>query len=665
MKIEQALHGYNQGHTLLASSINLMSQKDRKKMAILSDWTEYSRTDDEDLSYISAYPLQESSYYVVAKTWYADEKERPGSVWTHSLILNIDNIDVFFDLRLLYDLFRRPEEKNGFSKYNETIELESDQSRETKLLTEGLHIPSLTYWLERLIVNHDNLVFSISESTYFNQAFILILMSHLPEGFWSKMSFCSGSGRVRQYEDKMFDLQFISSIRNKYPTLAKEIKEKNSKEWITLVSKSILEEDKGISILLKKFSNDIEKNINRFQTVIEVYSELDRLNKPSKENIPIFENVLIKIASAFPQPIDGYLFKKSILSDGLTRYFFEEDIFIYIMASTVYSKSFDYAAFDFVKRAEEYIKEHTLLEILSIIDKLLLSPTTNEYKDIILKMGIQSYNTEQIKYIYKEHWMFYKYLAEKTPSILANDIWLDADEKQFCDILNIFTNQRNTSFSNWGQLLRKIIKNKYKIQNEIISILSLNYTDLIKDILDAVNQGILVQKELIEYSKKSPIQIVKWIKFQRSINKQTTRIILDSISPKSEVINTSTSKDWLPMMDADADDITELNVFLFILSYNWLHDDVSFNIYKKAFMPIYEIIAANKLNDKLWEQIAGYCPRPFLGWEWDRCKLLRKGFAERFIYEKREIEEIKTFTPYRILNKKLMKAVRDKYKHRE
>lgn len=664
MKIEQALHGYEQGHTLLACSLNLKSQKDRKKMAILSDWTEYSRTNDSDLSYITAYPLPESSYYVVAKTWYADEKERPGSVWTHSLLLNLDQFNVVFDLRLLYDLFKRPQEKEGFSYYNNAIEIETDQLRGTKLFVDGFHIPSLAYWLEKLIINNESLIFSASESTFFNQAFILILMSHLPEGFWKEMSFCSGSGRLRQYEDKIFNLQFISNIRNKYPAITKDIKEKSENLWINIIEKSILEEDTNIIILLKRFTDDIGANICRFQTIIEVFSELDKLNKPGNENISIFENVLMRMAFSFPKLTDGGLFKKSILSKNMTKYFFDEDIFIYIMATTKYSESFDYVVFNFEERVEKYLKKHLVNEYVPVLEQLLVFSTKNRYKDIVLKKAILTYDKDQIEYIYTKHIIFYKYLIENNPLLLASDIWLNSDRDDFNYIFSVFIEKGNTNFENWNKLLWKLIKGKYKIGEKDIRLISNNYHSFVNDILDIINQGILVQKELIEYSKNSPKEIINWLKSQKSLNKSIIRLILDSMNPQADIVRSSTSIDWLPMLNVESDDMIELNTFLFILSYNWLHDDVAFRYYQKAFMPIYEATANNNISETLWVQVAAYCPKPFLGWEWDRCKLLRKGFAERFLFEKRNLTEIKTFTPYRKLNNKLMKAVKDRCKYR-
>lgn len=65
MKIEQVLHGYSNGHTLLRSSVKSLTVNDAAKMDVLSDWSGY-QDDREDSSYITTYPLVDSPYYVVA-----------------------------------------------------------------------------------------------------------------------------------------------------------------------------------------------------------------------------------------------------------------------------------------------------------------------------------------------------------------------------------------------------------------------------------------------------------------------------------------------------------------------------------------------------------------------------------------------------------------------
>ena len=90
VNVDQTLHGYEDGHRLLASSIKLDEASDRS-MLVLSDMlTPVLQTKDE--SYVSGYPLRTLGKYVIARTWLATELPRPGCVWTHSLLLDQETL---------------------------------------------------------------------------------------------------------------------------------------------------------------------------------------------------------------------------------------------------------------------------------------------------------------------------------------------------------------------------------------------------------------------------------------------------------------------------------------------------------------------------------------------------------------------------------------------
>src|SRR5438128_673752 len=87
---EQALHGYDSGHRLLSSSVSFIPSDERSTL-IMSDLSG-PRLVEGFTEYITAYPLPSRKYYAIAKTWYASEMERPGCVWTHTLLINAEDI---------------------------------------------------------------------------------------------------------------------------------------------------------------------------------------------------------------------------------------------------------------------------------------------------------------------------------------------------------------------------------------------------------------------------------------------------------------------------------------------------------------------------------------------------------------------------------------------
>lgn len=120
--INQALHGYRQGHELLASSIEL-SSLDKRKMLYLSDASGSEFTDNFD-GYLEGYPISSDSY-VLSRTWKASEMKRPGCVWTHSLVIDKKNLRQLNSLNCILKYLKRPDSLEDTSSYKVKIRFDS------------------------------------------------------------------------------------------------------------------------------------------------------------------------------------------------------------------------------------------------------------------------------------------------------------------------------------------------------------------------------------------------------------------------------------------------------------------------------------------------------------------------------------------------------------
>ena len=106
MIVHQTLHGYADGHRLLASSTPL-STENQHLIALLSDISGHSAGVTFE-HYLSGYPVRHD-LFALARTWQAREVSRPGSVWTQTLLIQTDELAAVRDVQPLLDLFRRPE----------------------------------------------------------------------------------------------------------------------------------------------------------------------------------------------------------------------------------------------------------------------------------------------------------------------------------------------------------------------------------------------------------------------------------------------------------------------------------------------------------------------------------------------------------------------------
>ncbi|MCW5704599.1 MAG: hypothetical protein KIT82_18695, partial [Bradyrhizobium sp.] len=105
IRVDQVFHGYDRGHKELASSLRLDDEA-RAIMLIHSDLLA-DLGDGADRAYLTCYSLPSASRHVLARTWSAGLGFRPGSVWTHSLLLDYQALALIVDLVALEPLLMR------------------------------------------------------------------------------------------------------------------------------------------------------------------------------------------------------------------------------------------------------------------------------------------------------------------------------------------------------------------------------------------------------------------------------------------------------------------------------------------------------------------------------------------------------------------------------
>lgn len=661
MKIEQTLHGYGEGHKLLATSVGGLSQQDRRKMSLLSDWDEYVSAQDDDSSYLTCYPLADSPYYVVAKTWYASEKERPGCVWTHSLLIDLREVRSFVDFLSLYPLFVRPGDGN-YDCYDRTIET-SEQGKSERMSGAYEQMASLDFWMFRLYQREEPLLLSYRGNSLRGQQFLLSLMNHVPWKMLLGMSFCSGTGRLRKYDGVVFDFQMTSELRRGIPRIDGKVNSEEKIEgWYTTIANSIINDDTDIPMVIARFSDEIGTRTEALAAVVMVFTLLDRLKEPGDANIQKFILSLRMIATAFPRPEDGARFKKVVLAENVARFFFGEETFVYQMATTEYWRSFDYGSFGYTERVRALVRGSELETYAGLMTEVLKSQTNNPAKKVALEEVVREYNDDEVALLAENYWDLYYYLCQIDDRMLNHKVWLTMERDKFQKILQQFELHEPINFEHWEMLATKLIWEDVPVDERIVRLIVEHEKDIVSEVLNRLTYSYHVDDKWLAYCKMQETAVMAWMKVQLRINSSQLRLILDTFDPTSEMVGQSDTSVWMCLLNAYVDTgiALEYCTFLFVLSYVISRNKEAFELYRRSFLPIYEATAADAI-DEYWSKIGPYCPKPLLGLEWDKCDMLRKGFVERVFYEDRGVKVAKQFTTKSSLNKKLYKMLRKKY----
>lgn len=199
---DQILHGYANGHQLLAASC-VLNLDDRKRMDELSDLS--GRQGSEGfVDYYTGYPIEAGRRYVISKTWYAHEMARPGCVWTHSLIFHTENLCRILDLPKLLNSFRRPTHSN-YEAY--TCQLPFSTEGEKRF--PPYNVQRLQYAIFTICSSATPTYVVVDPPAFQFENELFMVLCSLPREILQAFTFCTMSYDDRRYGDSTFQYQMI------------------------------------------------------------------------------------------------------------------------------------------------------------------------------------------------------------------------------------------------------------------------------------------------------------------------------------------------------------------------------------------------------------------------------------------------------------------------
>ena len=202
--IHQAIHGYRDGHRLLSSSTQLSAEASRT-MLVLSDMSGPSMQPGFD-EYLTAYPLTGTDFFVLARTWYAPEMQRPGCVWTHSLLIPRARVAHIPPVSLLAKL-RRPQLEGVEIAASTPVVVDEAVSGASK--GDGFGDRGLAAAMIGAVLGQQRPVIVIADTAAQFEAVFLRLWEELWPAERARFSFCTGALMPRSNAGALLDLQAV------------------------------------------------------------------------------------------------------------------------------------------------------------------------------------------------------------------------------------------------------------------------------------------------------------------------------------------------------------------------------------------------------------------------------------------------------------------------
>ncbi|KAA1233656.1 hypothetical protein FHL81_19945 [Agrobacterium tumefaciens] len=243
---------------------------------------------DNDDAYLTGYPLPDSGYYALAKTWPAAEMPRPGCVWTHTLLIALDDIGGIENFGELVDAFKRPD--RAVSGYDGSIDITLepaarfepiDQVNATTVFSAIYGKPASKIVQDRPLTGADNIVMAIWSQQW----------PRLRAGF----RFCTGTGSDRSMMGHEFDLQFITGgqgARNRFANcvMASDVTSFTATAWHRHGLRDLLEPNvDGFRAFARGVGDDLQSGRRAFAHVAQFHLFMrDEYNVASTKNAVLF-----------------------------------------------------------------------------------------------------------------------------------------------------------------------------------------------------------------------------------------------------------------------------------------------------------------------------------------------------------------------------------------
>lgn len=655
MIIEQTLYGYNKGHGLLASSFPVRPNNDSSLMSVLSDWTGFRNELGED-SYMTFYPLSNGEKYAFAKTWYADEMERPGCVWTHTLIVDLKDMDRNFDFRVLNDYFRRPQ-KDEYDFYQHKIEIDNCETRYSNVVFSMFDDTSLLVLYLLLLGNNKNLFIYMDKDQRAYVALCFYLLQYLPLDILKWVSLSTGSVSRRKLGSEDFSIQFTDNITNislsNAPWNGKIAKENFTTGLLYIFEQSKKENDTFPS-LIRLFREDIKDEKEKLFAFAMLMKELDTaLNE--KVGGKEYANVLSLLEEYFPKQNEGIRLKSNFLSEKISSLYGTEEDYLFQIAS-LKNDSFLYP--------EETQFESRLMELdkddhasyIDLITKIAALAHPNDTACKALLYAINNMEEQELLNLIDKEWEKILPFLSSNDRFFESGMWLKFSNDKFNTIFLLFSQKLFDQFIYWDGLLNKAIDAETLVGEDVSKKIIEKAKDAVSIIFEAANSGShhFVSPSLLQACLLKKQDIFIWMNSQETINERVERFLLYKIEPNDYDLKSNSSSVWKAFLNQDNENKNiDFYIYLYILAHNW-HDVIAIEMLKHSFYHIYIALSKNQLDEKYWNRISCFTSISYFIDKWDKCKILSRGLVDYLKNTSVDIRVLKEFTPNKKINERLV-----------
>jgi len=644
MRVHYTLHGYQDGHQLLATSRELPAVTQRH-MLLLSDMSGSSMIKGFD-TYITGYPLPEIASYAFARTWYAPEMRRPGCVWTHTLLVDFSELDAVSMASVLCSMFRRP---NGdWDWYNSPQAVVVDAGDDRGVFPSSLTPNEITRALLDALYGSPSapVVLAADNAETFEGAVLAVWEQQWPR-LRRNFTFCTGALSPRSFGDRMFDLQVApySSLRSftriidDHSVVTANKMTLDPAPWLDVVVTDLTYRTGGhLRRFLWRYSGDTAPHRSTMAPLVHLYGDIARVNGGTMP----FSTVVEHLAASFPDPKIGRHLKTVLCGDTrqseIKQATVPEEEVLLALATTRGYAAFDARDLNLAVRARAWGRLNNR-RMGEVVRTLLQSPMT-PLGESVLEGTLDGLATGDALALVREQPLLLPLLAAANPALAESpDVWRASIDQQRTLLDTLL--KSNSGTVAWALVIAAALDAQADgVAEELIERLGFDAVHAVLDWLDKVRSAHVITpdtlpKEWRRVLALHPALLLRWLAAAApeavEVNAYVTTL-LDPHSPDVHGFRDSWGRAFAQDASAIRDHtlLVETMAFLLALAFDGVGASAPF-LFAASFTVVHAAASRGELPFDAWRSLQAHLST-LDGWrDWDQCEKLRRASVWAFI----------------------------------
>jgi hypothetical protein len=621
------LHGYSDGHSLLATSLDLPNDV-KRMMLTMSDMSGHSMVKGYE-DYITGYQIKELNMYALGKTWYAPEMDRPGCVWTHTILFNFQDLIRLNTVNQILNLFKRPSENLDLEFYNSTIEMHyQNDSWNINVIPS---IEFLKYIILEIYEKPFTPLLILEKEKDKHEDLILHLWLQQWPRLRRNFSFCTGAISPRLINNKVLDLQ-VTPIKK--DNISKNIIEVNIldpskfeskiyESWVELAAKDLLSPS-NLREFFVNYGADLKPDRSSFKPLIEIFSLFHN-------NEAITSKQLIDTVGAkFPNANEALNLKTNVLNRSINHRNVEFPLeeFLVSLSTTEFYQSYTINKTlldNYANCLCDYGTQKTLDLLMTLLDNDLNVIGVELFRiisNLIVENNDLIFNREYRK-------LLLVFLHINPELSYSKEFWKVnlAEQEEILSLLLKINKDRNID---WNKIIKIVIEENIDVDFGVI----LNEVNGVIDfILSSLNNysNYSINSGLVTMLKNNTTDVIYWLNNNRVVNDNLLQVFLNILNPNSNSISKYGSKLWYDILinsvNKDVYNIIQLKAFCVSVSLN---NKDSFELLSKSASSVYWALKNNELDYQSWRYIEIHTKPLFFWNDWDKSKKLLSAIVDKF-----------------------------------